>query len=712
MPVQTKSRSQSAIRATAAAFALLLIPAIFGGLYFLMQAEFAQVRELRSTTEQAIATRDDLQQLLIAHIDAETAVRGYVITQNPDFLQPYNASLERRERLFQILRQRLDPDLQPQLAALQQVSDTRWENLRANLADVRAGRVDAARRRTASGAGKALMDDIRDRIARIDRTALDKIQGLSAAVTGSRAGVEKAVTTLMIGLGLLLLVVAVVTGRSLHQRREALARVKRLADRQKAMFEGAVDPMLLLDSEGRILRMNPSVSRMFGYEEHELLHRHNTVLMESRFTLEQSMAWLASVGEAGAHGAGRRQEFTGRCKDGSTFETEIAISRFISDGEHQYVVAIRDITDRKRAEKMKNEFVSTVSHELRTPLTSIGGSLGLLSAGAVGPLNEKAQRLVTIAHSNCERLIRLINDILDIEKIESGKMEFDHRRMQVAPLVQRTASAMRGFAEQHRVRIAVDLPTVPESVVGDPDRLEQLLTNLMSNAIKHSPEGAQVEVSVRRDGDMTRIEVADRGAGIPLDFRKRIFGKFAMADASDSRAKGGTGLGLSIVREIAQHHGGDVGFADREGGGTIFFVTIPRIEDNLPERPERNGKHRLPKVLHVDDDLDCLNVVSSAFAERAEIVSCGSLDQAHELVASQRFAAAIIDIDMHSEDGLRLIPQLREAQPNVPILLFTALDSGYTDTGADKVLVKSRASIGDLVSETMRLIAASKRKAA
>ena len=680
---------------------LVVIPLALGGLFLLMQAQFTQSRDLRVSMDEAMAGRDRLARLLIAHVDAETGIRGYVITEQPSFLEPYAAGNRDRRRLFDEIRQDIPPQLLPRLAALQELSDRRWADFRNNIADVDAGRVDAARQRIASGSGKARMDQIRQQIAALDQAEFQTIEGLTVARASARDRIENFITILIVALTLFLLVIAIVTNRSIQLRRAALARSTRLAHRQKAMFDGAVDPMLLLDAHGYILRMNPSVSRLFGYSEEDLIGRHNTALMTDEFTPRQSQAWLDTVGEAGIHGAGRRQEFCGRRKDGTTFDTEVAISRFTSDGDTQYVAAIRDITDRKRAEQMKTEFVSTVSHELRTPLTSIGGSLGLLSAGAVGPLSEKQQRLVTIAHSNCERLIRLINDILDIEKIESGKMEFDLRRMQVAPLLRRTVAAMTGFAEQHRVKLALELPPWPQCVVGDPDKLEQLLTNLVSNAIKHSPEGGEVNIQARQNGGVIRIEVCDRGAGIPIAFRERIFGKFAMADASDSRTKGGTGLGLSIAREIAKRHGGDIGFADRSGGGTVFHVDIPMVAAAPPKVKRIKSREHLPVVLHVDDDLDMLNVVASAFGDRATVLSAASLQQARELMSEERLDAAILDIDMRPEIGLDLIPTLREKALDMRIVLFTALDHTEREAGVDHILVKSRASLDQLVEMTL-----------
>ena len=682
---------------------IVLIPLTIVSVYAAMRAEFEDVRSMRQATEATVANRDLLAELLIMQVDAETGVRGYVLTGREEFLEPYEVARAQREALFAKIETGATPSAARQLSELKRLSGAKFANAELNIADVRAGRAEQARARIAGGRGKAIMDRMRTEIAALDADERQRLASLTRQSADARGLLENSVSVMLAGLAVLLLLAALLVNRSLRLRSEALERANLLARRQTAMFDGAVDGMLLLDGDGVIRRMNPSVSRMFGYGEEDMVGQHNTALMADTFDRERSNGWLASVGAAGEHGAGRRQEFTGRRADGSTFDTEVAISRVSGEGERRYVAAIRDISDRKRAEQMKTEFVSTVSHELRTPLTSIGGSLGLLQAGAVGPLNEKAQRLVDIARSNCERLIRLINDILDIEKIESGRMEFDLRRMQVAPLVQRTVASMGGFAEQHGVTLSTQLPPWPQCVMGDPDKLEQLLTNLVSNAVKHAPEGSEVEIFAGHDGGKVRVEVRDRGAGVPDEFRGRIFGKFAMADASDSRAKGGTGLGLAIAREIARRHGGDVGFEDRDGGGTVFHFDVPQVAADAPGgAPERDPS--LPTILHVDDDQDTLSVVASVFAGRANVLAAHTLAGAREVLASTVIEAAILDVGLAYESGLELVPDLRAADNSPAIVAFTAVEDAPETGTVDAVLIKSRASIDDLVARTLELL--------
>jgi signal transduction histidine kinase len=231
-----------------------------------------------------------------------------------------------------------------------------------------------------------------------------------------------------------------------------------------------------------------------------------------------------------------------------------------------------------------------VSHELRTPLTSISASLGLLAGGAAGPLPAPAQRLLTIAQANGERLVRLINDILDIEKMESGEPIFDLKPVDIGALVEQAIEAHRDYAGSHGVDVKLGSPSSDAIVIGDADRLNQVLTNLLSNAVKFSSLGKPVVVSIESGGSTVRICVRDYGPGIPDSYRDRIFDKFVQVDATDARRRGGTRLGLSIVREIVNRLGGRVGF-EPALDGTIFFVELPKAQ-SAAQLPVGQSLHR------------------------------------------------------------------------------------------------------------------------
>lgn len=238
-----------------------------------------------------------------------------------------------------------------------------------------------------------------------------------------------------------------------------------------------------------------------------------------------------------------------------------------------------------KVERMKSDFISTMSHELRTPLTSIRGSLGLLAGGVGGELPVQAKALVDIAHRNSERLILLVNDILDMEKIESGKMEFDMRPVKLMPMLEQALERNCAYGEQFKVSYEIGRG-LPEAMVRvDANRLMQVFANLLSNAAKFSPAGGKVSVEVARTGERIRVEVKDHGSGIPDEFKEHIFQKFAQADSSDARKNSGSGLGLSIAKAMVEQMGGSIGFDSRPDILTVFFIELPVLQDTAAPIP-------------------------------------------------------------------------------------------------------------------------------
>ena len=711
------SIARAGLRSLSTLSAVLLILLALLGVQFLMSSEFAASRRLQTEAARIIQNRTRLAELREWHLEAATGAYGAMLAPGagapplpapplpaPPLPAPTPApalpmeAMQARDTILTELAATGEPATIVRAPELRRLSDV--------MARQTADLIAAGKRGSLSAAERATMVAIKAEIAAADKAEAAALARLERASENTRSRTQILIALLLLGIALILIATTLLLARAIAQRRSALIATQAVGEQERAMFDGAVDGMLLLDSRGTILRANPSIQRMFLYSEDDLLGRSNTCLMAQPVSEQQSLAWLSRVGNAGVAGAGRRQEFIGKRADGSTFETEVAISRFGQGTDHRFVAVIRDITHRKRAERMKNEFVSTVSHELRTPLTSIGGSLALLAGGAVGELDSKAARLVAIAHANCERLIRLINDLLDIEKMELGKMTFDMRKIDLASLIHRTISANLQFGRDNQVALEVGLPPWPQYVMGDPDRLEQVLTNLISNAIKYSPPHGSVYVTTVMRGRRVRIEVHDRGSGVPEDFRDRIFTKFAMADGSDARLRGGTGLGLAIVREIVAAHGGASGFEDRAGGGSTFWFELPLLRTARIARGAKGSD--LPLILHLDDDIDCLDIVASAFAGRAELVSASSIDEARAILSGpDRIAACIVDVAVGSENGLELLPEL---DPGVPVVIFTAFDEEYESVARDGVLVKSRASLDALVEAVMQLIEQAEQK--
>lgn len=258
-----------------------------------------------------------------------------------------------------------------------------------------------------------------------------------------------------------------------------------------------------------------------------------------------------------------------------TDEPVLAIDGFVLQALMDVAGHVGRAIERDTLSRMKDDFIATVSHELRTPLTSINGSIGLIKHGVAGPLDERAGAMLDVAYRNSDRLIRLVNDLLDIQGMDTGAVRLNLEPVAVSRLIDLGLDANRDFCEQRGLTLRVRGAVPPLVVTADPGRLTQVLTNLVSNAAKFSPEGGEIVVDVTGRGAGVRIAVTDSGPGIPEEFRSRIFGRFAQADPSDARQKSGTGLGLSICKGIVEQHGGTIGFTSEPQQGTTFYFHLP-----------------------------------------------------------------------------------------------------------------------------------------
>ncbi|KFE69886.1 ATP-binding protein [Hyalangium minutum] len=358
---------------------------------------------------------------------------------------------------------------------------------------------------------------------------------------------------------------------SMKALQEAQAAVKQLDH----FFELSADMLSITNLESRLLRCSVSWSRTLGYSTTEL----RDIRLRELFHPED----LPQVLEARQRAIEGRPLPSVECRIRDRAGTWRWLqSNFIfNPAECVFYSVAREITEQKqlesehrRVEQLKDEFVSTVSHELRTPLTSIRGALGLLKGGIAGPLPAEAEELIWIAQDNSDRLLRLINDILDLEGLETGQLSFKREPLPLGELVTQAVVAQRGYAAQYGVKLVVALDSEARALV-DADRFLQVMANLLSNAIKFSPQGETVQVRLARLPGGLRVSVEDHGPGIPESFRSRIFHKFAQADGSDTRRKGGTGLGLSITQALVARMEGTLSFVSEEGEGSTFFVVLP-----------------------------------------------------------------------------------------------------------------------------------------
>ena len=330
------------------------------------------------------------------------------------------------------------------------------------------------------------------------------------------------------------------------------------------------------DPQGRIVTMNPAAETLFGFGARELLGRAGTDSLFPASAQDDIRARWRSLIRSREPVFGLR--LTNTRRDGAEITCEWSLTPLVNPERRVISVIVqgRDITQQLEAERMKQEFTSTLSHELRTPLTSIIGSLQLINSGVLGDIDKDVLELTTIAERNGQRLLELINDILDVEKIESGKLTLFPEALELGELITESLALNRGFADRFKVRLATvgDVPAV--TINADRKRMLQVMTNLLSNAAKFSPESSTVEVAVAIAHGTVRVGISDHGPGIPEDFRGRIFSRFAQADMSHTRQKGGTGLGLSICKRLLELMGGKIGFSDRDGGGTTFWFELPQ----------------------------------------------------------------------------------------------------------------------------------------
>lgn len=354
-----------------------------------------------------------------------------------------------------------------------------------------------------------------------------------------------------------------ISGRTQHITNLVEQRTKELA----AILDNAVESILVVDEQGLIQNANPAAAQLFKYPiaQFSLLHIGDLVpSMRRGFDLsgEDNTATVLSDG-------------LGRCSDGTDVEIELSVSPVALHERKLFTFIIHDISVRRKVERMKNEFVATVSHELRTPLTSIKGALSIALSGKLG--EAKQHELLTIASNNADRLARLVNDILDIEKLEFGDLTLSMERCEVYPLLQQAITQNQGYAARYGVQLQLEADEQSAHCFADidPHRFLQVMANLLSNAIKFSYLDGKVRVQLSMQGEMFTVAVSDEGQGITDEFRSRIFQKFAQGDSSDTRSRDGTGLGLSISKVIVERMGGSIDYNSTIGQGSTFYFTLP-----------------------------------------------------------------------------------------------------------------------------------------
>ncbi|WP_454885510.1 ATP-binding protein [Sphingomonas oryzagri] len=663
VPPRPPSRLRLVALAVLGPLALILLALWFG-------IQIKQLDTMRTVVRASYDKRFTATDLIRGLDEAESAQRGYVITGDAAFLATYDMAHKTSLDSLGDLR-RLYASNPEQIARLDQLGtliDDKFAEMAGVIGARRSAGPDTADALVTNRHGVALMRQVRGLV-----TALGDAE---QATLASRLGYVRShfqqmrvfVWALMLVAGLALLVALWIVWRAQAVRYRVEQDAHAAAARQRAIFAGTIDALLILDEGGHIQMANAAAGRMLGYAPDELIGRDGSGILgvaggkddfHTRIGLRDGVLIQPN-----------RLDRTVQHRDGHAIPVDIALGLMALPEEIQIVASLRDISERKVMERLKDEFVSTVSHELRTPLTSVVGSLGLLRSGSVGELPDAARRLVEIAENNSRRLIRLINDILDIEKIGSGRMHFESVPLDVARMLDQAIDGSRGLASTRQARLELDVAERPLIVQGDADRLLQVVTNLLSNALRFSPEGGTVRAALRRDGDNAVVSIEDEGPGVPADFRDRIFERFSQA--SDGAAmSGGTGLGLAISREIVLAHQGRIWFGEARGAGACFSFSLP-----LQAADPRSESGARPRILVCEAQAEAAGLLRGMLEHEGCLVDCVvTAREAQQAARTGRYDGLILDVALPGENGLEVVRALRRRADTrlLPIIVISGV---------------------------------------
>jgi len=454
-----------------------------------------------------------------------------------------------------------------------------------------------------------------------------------------------------------------------------------LKRQQDILLDAVAEGICGIDRRGRVTFANPAAARLLAASPGALTGKAVHDLLHGSAPPDQQCGPDCSLRVSVAQATGTSGEENLFRDDGSSFPAEYALTPIRGKGRFSgAVLSFRDISQRYALDRMKDEFISTVSHELRTPLTSIRGALGLLTSGILGEVNEKGANLLRIALTNSDRLVRLINDILDLERIQSGREPLAFREVQLADIVRQAIDDMQPMADAAGVKLIHDATRA--SITGDPDRLLQVITNLLSNAVKFSPPNSPVSVMLRPGVTGIVLSVIDHGRGIPADKLETIFGRFQQVDASDSRQKGGTGLGLAICRTIVMQHSGRIWAERNPVCGSTFRIFLPYQPAPIAlsaSPPESEPGHGTVVLAHANGD-SRPRIAAQLARHGYSVVQTATIEQTL-LASRQDVQAILLDTALDGMNGWVILPQLRllDTASRTPIVLLSVEDPQAPD---------------------------------
>ena len=488
--------------------------------------------------------------------------------------------------------------------------------------------------------------------------------------------------------------------------------------RFRAVLEEAPVGMAVMDDAGRFLSVNGALTRLCGYDAAVLTADMRLAQLLSRKCYVKVSRDVRRLLRSGGSET-LQSEVQLRTYSGETCWGLFNLSWTFDKNrdEHVYIAQIVDITDQKRVEQIKSEFIATISHELRTPLTSIKGALGLLQASGSEDMPAPAKRLLEIAQVNSDRLTVIVNNILDLERISSGDVAFEMAQVPLGPLIEDTIAVMKPEADLGANALVMTGDTQEVVIEADVARIRQVLMNLLSNACKFSDRDTDVVVKVQVTDQIATVFIENTGPPIPEHFQPRMFEAFTQADASDTRSKGGAGLGLRITQEIVARLGGDVGFEQSSNRKVVFWFTCPlAVSDDVMEWDVDSKTSDLRadtlRVLHIEDDRDFCDVIDAGFGTAATVVAVHSLRQARGLVGRTMWDAILLDWSMPDGDASELLDTLVSKQPQAPVIVLSAETRMPQDGRVAATLVKSQVDIGQIVNHVSAAVQSYQKKAA
>lgn len=653
----------------------LFVPLGLAALLFWLGGEYGRWNGLREDADRSFERRVLLIDILSQLRAAESSQRGYVITHDPEFTARYGEWHAHIEQAF-ANADRLYRDVPVQRAGftgLHRLAKAKIAEMDEVLHLYATQGPEAARKRVTDGEGKRLMARLQHQLDMVIREE-QRMGDARVIAYRSRTEALQRVMWILVAISSLSLAIALLgLWRQRLSQYQIELRGYSAAQRNETILDSTIDPIIIINPSGTIETINKAASKMLGYQPADLSRRDFDVISDIAPGVGSFLDRIGLVdGELKMPYWTDRQV---RHHSGRLLPVDIALGLMpLPDGDH-IVMSLRDIVQRKRIERLKDDLISTVSHELRTPLTSIVGALALLRLDTGNHLQEEQAGLVVIAENNAQRLIRLINDMLDIDRIDSGKL-----RMALAPtdlhhVLMRACDDNGGLVHAAGATLHRAIADEPVMIQADEERLLQVVTNLLSNAVKAAPEGSKVTVGLRRsaDGRRATVYVDDQGPGIPQEFRSRIFGRFERA-ANDEAAPG-TGLGLAIAREIVSQHGGELWFEDVAGGGTRFAFSLPiMLPVSIPRDRLTDGDGSASILICESNPVIARQLQSQLSEEGYACRVVTTARAARDAITANGYNLLLLDMALDDADAFHFAREVRriEGPKELSILMVSA----------------------------------------